>query len=447
MIDRGHGAAASTSSLENKREFNLRASFIHACSITKRSFKGNLAVLQSARSLLIGPALLFVILMWAGWWFFDLVANRQFEHEVHIAETLMTGSIGALQLALHRSFQPAQMLASLMAVAGSWSAFKPSFQPLAQVMFDQVPSGFINNIRALPNGFLDDVYPPHLMGDECFEVVSNPIYRAVALKTIKTQVPALDWVRHVVTNEFTGRVRVPIYVPNVSADENFGHPPGVLDCDICYNPKTRTKFMGFVSVEINTTMLGGLESRELSLLRDSGFLFKLTRQDGNQTVLLAQTEVAPYEGYCSKSFGILGDMWTLTISKSDVESKPMAYRLFKLAVLITSLLTSALLLRVLLLHKQHQLLLLALVPTSVINRALDDTDILFRAGHDIEEDPCDGACTPLTKVLSMTADMLEGRMPDTKDILMIRNAIIHSWDLQSPINLVEQMEASLDWLP
>lgn len=42
------------------------------------------------------------------------------------------------------------------------------------------------------------------------------------------------------------RVRVPLFVSNVSEDEDFGVPPGINSslCSICYDPDTRTKFMG-----------------------------------------------------------------------------------------------------------------------------------------------------------------------------------------------------------
>ena len=39
---------------------------------------------------------------------------------------------------------------------------------------------------------------------------------------------------------------MPIYKSNVSADEDFGLPPGInlTDCPVCYDAATRTKFMG-----------------------------------------------------------------------------------------------------------------------------------------------------------------------------------------------------------
>ena len=52
--------------------------------------------------------------------------------------------------------------------------------------------------------------------------------------------------------------------------------------------------------------------------------------------------------------------------------------------------------------------------------------------------------TPADKILGMVGDLLEGKTPSIQDALTIRTAILQSYNLYQPIDLREQMAATLD---
>lgn len=83
--------------------------------------------------------------------------------------------------------------------------------------------------------------------------------------------------------------RLPIFIPNVSANETFGAPHQVhncsvcdgpleaqpASCDVCYNTKMRSKFWGFVAVVVNVDELKAGTDGRLKKLTDLGYNYAL----------------------------------------------------------------------------------------------------------------------------------------------------------------------------
>ena len=56
--------------------------------------------------------------------------------------------------------------------------------------------------------------------------------------------------------------------------------------------------------------------------------------------------------------------------------------------------------------------------------------------------PCLHADSPAKLMLRMISDLLEGRMPDVRDVLVVRQAIRDSYDLYQPLDLGGEMRGA-----
>lgn len=100
------------------------------------------------------------------------------------------------------------------------------------------------------------------------------------------------------------------------------------------------------------------------------------------------------------------------------------------ATIIISFIGSVLLFCVLISRRQHEMLLLSLVPKAVVERVWHDNmtmEALISSG------------TPAEKMLEMMSQLLRGLTPSIQDVILVRTALLQSFDLYTPIGMEERI--------
>lgn len=119
------------------------------------------------------------------------------------------------------------------------------------------------------------------------------------------------------------------------------------------------------------------------------------------------------------------------------------------AAVLVSLIAPLLLAFILVTRRQYELLLLSLVPRhSVLGLHQTTIDPTRRTNHAISKsstDPITGDAfitngTPADKILDMMSQLLQGKSPPLQDIIMVRTALVQSYDLYAPVAVDQRIQ-------
>ncbi|MEW5301730.1 MAG: hypothetical protein WDW36_004570 [Sanguina aurantia] len=325
----------------------------------------------------------------------------------------------------------------------NFTQLAPSFYSIADDLLQQTPEGRVKNLQLSPGGVLRMVFPPNDSDSSQLGIdqINTPTTRQDALDTIVNGQPVMSWLLDTTANLSMLVVRVPIFVSSVSADETFGGY-SVVNCDVCYNASTRTKFWGFSAVALNFADLADGTAGELSTLAALGYSYKLLRSANTTSVtpdvVIGQSPSASagLDEYVLATVSVPGGSWFLYIMPSTGWSYSWVTPII-VAIIILSLLSAALLAAVMLSYRQHQILLHNLVPLTVLERVRKSGNMFAKL--DGEDGSLHVTGTPGDKMLDIIGLCLKNQAPDLQDLILVRTAILQNFDLRAPIGMGQQI--------
>lgn len=87
-------------------------------------------------------------------------------------------------------------------------------------------------------------------------------------------------------------------------------------------------------------------------------------------------------------------------------------------------------------RRQHELLLLSLVPLSVVERVRRENPcLILKEDHDTLVN----SGTPADRILDMMSQLLQGGTPSIQDVILVRTAMMKSFDLYAPIGVEQRI--------
>lgn len=102
------------------------------------------------------------------------------------------------------------------------------------------------------------------------------------------------------------------------------------------------------------------------------------------------------------------------------------------ATIILSFLGSILLCFVLISRRQHKMLLLSLIPQAVVERVRRENGQIRHASI--------SPGTPAETMLKIMSQLLRGLSPSLQDVILVRTALLQSFDLYTPIGMEKQIQ-------
>ncbi|KAJ9510743.1 hypothetical protein QJQ45_027640 [Haematococcus lacustris] len=265
--------------------------------------------------------------------------------------------------------------------------------------------------------------------------------------------------------------QIPVFIRNVSEGELFGRPRDIANCTNCYNATTREKFWGSLQVLLRwDTMLAGLDPlrkasintaalchpmpcRAVSvlhvhlLLEQAGYSYQLLRQGG---YLSFDTPADPSGNFLVvdttlNSTGLPKDplhipmelelpgKWVLLVGyPGGWQNRERQAGLLALVVVMSCLL-STLLLVMLVNNHRYRALLEAVLPSSLVQQMADKATLKQLAlgnGHHMH------ARTPADCILDMMGEVLGGRLPSIKDVMMVRTTLMQAINIYQPVDII-----------
>ncbi|GFH21021.1 uncharacterized protein HaLaN_18240, partial [Haematococcus lacustris] len=113
------------------------------------------------------------------------------------------------------------------------------------------------------------------------DVVATSALRGGALATVSSKKLLLNGPLDLLPSAYGAIVRLPVFVQNSSFSETFGTnrsmPTNCVPQSMCYDPVTREKFWGFVTIILLLEELRNGTDPRLDLLKQKGYLWSMTR--------------------------------------------------------------------------------------------------------------------------------------------------------------------------
>lgn len=85
------------------------------------------------------------------------------------------------------------------------------------------------------------------------------------------------------------------------------------------------------------------------------------------------------------------------------------------------------------------MLLLSLVPQAVVERVLKDTKFEINTRYNNNCNTFKNSGTPADKILDMMSQLLSGITPSLQDVILVRTAMMQSFDLYAPIGMAQRI--------
>ncbi|KAG2501954.1 hypothetical protein HYH03_000452 [Edaphochlamys debaryana] len=330
---------------------------------------------------------------------------------------------------------PVTLLSAMVAYNPDYAAASSLFKGLAPTIMAQTPSNVTKQIEYVPFGVVLDIEPSagneKAYGLDLFALDTD---KDGAVETVRTRRLTLVGPLPFFEGGYGVIVRHPIFVPGVAANETFGIPNPLnpyldLHCGGCsYNATSRTKFWGFAAALISLDAIAEAHNPQLQSLAAAGYRYEI-RTLGTDTdpPVLIGSSASPPSDPVSSTISLPGQEWVVRVAPARGWSPPLNRGLLAGVVLLgvaLALLAFALLVS----RRKHQMLLEALLPKDVIQDLQQHTAPL--EGPKIME-----AETTANLLLAMLGQLLEGRLPDVRDVVFVRQAILRSTDIYQPHDL------------
>ncbi|KAG2485174.1 hypothetical protein HYH03_016064 [Edaphochlamys debaryana] len=315
------------------------------------------------------------------------------------------------------------------------------FNSTAPVLLQQAPPGITKQLEYIPNGVLRQMYPVNTSngGELGFDLFAGRnkdfAVRAVAARNLSLVGPTQFY-----EGGYGVILRWPIFIRGVDASETFGLPDPLnpfCGAACAYDPATRTKFWGFASAVIDLDELHNSSDSRTRMLVADGYRFEViaTGPVATQSVVFASSTLPedPVEAVAH----LPNAEWVVRVSPNDGWSSP-AYPGLLTVVIVGGFVLAVLIFTVLVSRKKHQLLLEALLPKALL-RDLNNNDPTRIGPRIIQTE------TTADLILTVLSQLLEGVLPDVRDVVFARQAILKSHNIYQPMHLGHDLrQANLD---
>ncbi|GLI61127.1 hypothetical protein VaNZ11_003402 [Volvox africanus] len=392
---------------------------------------------------LIWPLLVLGLVLALGVWGVTRVGQMEENSAKSRAASLALDTAVWFTQHISVAIAPVQLMAAIVKHNPQYDAVQSMFQELAPVLMRQDPLQSIKQLEYVPNGIVTDIYPMEgnnglAQGLDLFKSED----REGALKTVQDGELTLVGPMEFFEGGHGVIVRYPIFISGVLPNETFGLPyPTNSDCGTpCdYNYANKTKFWGFAASLIDLRKFSHAKDSKLRMLEDLGYSYEvqalgITNQDAS-LVAASSDKVCPDPVEAAVS--LPNANWVVRVSPAR-GWRPTDLVGLMAGVVVVALALSLLLLAALVSRKRHQMLLEALLPKELI-KDLHGAEASLLGRRILQAE------TTADLMLSLLNHLLEGHMPDLRDVVFIRQAIIRGVDLYQPTDLRQHIRnANLD---
>ncbi|KAL6765853.1 hypothetical protein V8C86DRAFT_2450563 [Haematococcus lacustris] len=402
------------------------------------------AAVKATPLLLLPPIILLCMLCGIGCWSVlqsEHVASQNLQDSVkRSAEQVIQG----WQAQLTASYQCLKMLAVVVETFPNWDDLLVHMPPFAVAALASVPPNTISQLQIQPFNVISDVYPKNpislaALGLDLMALGSKGMSELIiSTRQIEFQGPLMLYEGYEAVIS-----QIPVFIRNVSEGELFGRPRDIANCTICYNATTREKFWGSLQVLLRwDTMLAGLDplrkaGYSYQLLRQGGYLSFDTPADPSGNFLVVDTTLnntgLPKDPLHIPMELELPGKWVLLVGyPGGWQNRERQAGLLALVVVMSCLL-STLLLVMLVNNHRYRALLEAVLPSSLVQQMADKATLKQLAlgnGHHMH------ARTPADCILDMMGEVLGGRLPSIKDVMMVRTTLMQAINIYQPIDII-----------
>ncbi|GIL58431.1 hypothetical protein Vafri_13570 [Volvox africanus] len=398
-------------------------------------------IVRSYPSTLVWPLLLLGLVLGLGIWGVNHVAKVEEISNRDEAVSLTIGVARLVSIEIMAAISPVPLMAAMVHYNPQYTAVQSIFTSLAPTLFAQTPSQITQSIQYLPNGIIRGVYP--LQGNEA--AVGVNIFDAAfgqqqeIIEMVRKNTTTLLGPISSVQGGFGFIAYTPIFISEVEPNETFNIPDPldpICGAPCSYNSTSRTKFWGMVSALVNFDALREVVTARLAALDSLGFRYEIRVLDSAVDTVIASSSAPPSDPV-HVTVPIADRKIAIYVSPA-AGWRSAAYVSLLAGLIVLAIALALLMFAALVSRKRHQMLLEALLPKELI-KDLHDTDTTLLDARILQAE------TTADLMLSLLNHLLEGHMPDLRDVVFIRQAIIRGVDLYQPTDLRQHIQnANLD---
>lgn len=440
------------------------------------SMKGRLQIvggsIRQYPSTVIAPALVLLALLVAGLAAVLVASNAQVSKYKDQAEEDASTSAELIGKMIHEMMEPIHFLGLFVKSNPNFSYVAERFHLIGQELVPQqlYKEDSTRFLALAPMANITDVYPENILSMQAIglDLLTNPIYPSGTIKNLQCDSPtAIRGPFYV--NETTMLLMAVsvIFIPNVTRNESFGIPESMsVSCpshleQSCYKEETGSKFWGYTASVGSFGSLVSASSPALSALSDKGYSYMLVQASpdlpatpgvsspsGKAVTVLAQSATALGDDPISATVHLQTEAchipWVLMITRTSVWEPDWRNPLIAMVVIV-SMIIAALLFMLLLYMRQHQMLLYSLMPRNVVKTMFEAEDfgMIVNGQNTCTEAKLLQAGTPVEQLINMLSQLVRGSMPDMKDIISVRAALINGGHgLFQPKDLKRKLQAN-----
>ncbi|GLI61126.1 hypothetical protein VaNZ11_003401 [Volvox africanus] len=398
-------------------------------------------IVRSYPSTLVWPLLLLGLVLGLGIWGVNHVAKAEERRNKEEAFSLTVSVAEFVSAKIMVAISPMPLIAAMVQYNPQYTAVQSMFASLAPTLFAQAPSQMTQSIEYLPNGIVRGVYP--LRGNEAavgvniFDPASG--HQQEIIEMVRKNTTTLLGPISFVQGGHGFIAYTPIFISGAEPNETFNIPDPldtVCGAPCSYNSTSRTKFWGIASALVNFDALREAITARLAALGSLGFRYEIGVLDFAIDTVIASSSTPPSEPV-HVTIPIADRKIAIYVSPAG-GWKSAAYDSLLAGLIVLAVALALLMFAALVSRKRHQMLLEALLPKELI-KDLHDTDTTLLDARILQTE------TTADLMLSLLNHLLEGHMPDLRDVVFIRQAIIRGVDLYQPTDLRQHIQnANLD---
>ncbi|KAG2492524.1 hypothetical protein HYH03_009189 [Edaphochlamys debaryana] len=381
-----------------------------------------------------------------GLWGVERIAQADQDAAKAGATSLATQAAVWIQQRVAVAIAPVLLLSAMVEFEPAYDSAAHLFEGMAPALRAQTPPNSLRRLLIAPSGVIRNVHP--LEGNEkalgldlLNATVSgvpqrfSGIVSAVAARCVSLNGP------YGLLNGGVGiGINTPIFI-RAAPDADFGSPDQVNPfCgDPCaYNSSAGLKFWGLAGAVIDVSALVSGADSPLTSLGDLGYRYELEAPQAPANMRrVAGSAVSPREPLVA-AISLPNAQWVLRVSPQDGWEADWFGGAIA-AVVVVAVALFALLFAVLVSRRKHKLLLQALLPRELYQDLASAKSVASLGTPIIKTD------TPADLLLSMLYELLSGRIPDLRDVVLTRTVLLRHMDLYEPLDLRGQIrEANLD---
>ncbi|KAG2437154.1 hypothetical protein HXX76_005821 [Chlamydomonas incerta] len=405
---------------------------------------GTLRVVREHPNIAIVPLLALGLILGVGIWGIHHVAAVAEDSAKNRASALAIDTAVWYRQQLSSASSSVVLMGAMVVHArGQHTAVQELFAGLAPALLSQTAANVTKMLEYVPNGVVRDIYP--LTGNNAgaagFNLFTAPGDRDGAVATVRDGAMTLVGPMKFFEGGYGVIVRVPVFVPDVDANETFGLPDPLdpyCGAPCAYNATTRTAFWGFSAGLVDLEAINAMPDSKPRMLQSMGYRYEIRAlgiAEAELRVVAASERppVDPVEAVIS----LPNTQWVVLVAPEDGWTDS-SYAGLVAGVVVVAVVVAVLLFAALLSRHRHQMLLEALLPKQLI-RDLHSNQQSLLGSHFLTAE------TTADMLLGLLGQLLENQMPSLQDVVYCRQAIIRRTEIYEPIALGQHIRnANLD---